>query len=58
MYEKLSGMTGTAETEAKEFGETYQFEVIVIPTNRPIARDDKSDVIYRTLPEKWNAVVE
>jgi preprotein translocase subunit SecA len=58
MYEKLSGMTGTAETEAAEFGETYQLEVIVIPTNRPIARDDKSDVIYRTLPEKWNAVVE
>ncbi|MEZ5427139.1 MAG: preprotein translocase subunit SecA [Pyrinomonadaceae bacterium] len=58
MYEKLSGMTGTAETEEKEFGETYQLEVIVIPTNRPMVRQDKSDVIYRTLPEKWNAVVE
>jgi preprotein translocase subunit SecA len=58
MYEKLSGMTGTAETEEKEFGETYQLEVIVIPTNRPMVRVDKSDVIYRTLPEKWNAIVE
>ena len=57
MYEKLSGMTGTAETEEKEFGETYQLEVIVIPTNRPMVRVDRSDVIYRTLPEKWNAIV-
>ncbi|MDH3493874.1 MAG: preprotein translocase subunit SecA [Acidobacteriota bacterium] len=58
MYEKLSGMTGTAETEAEEFGETYGLSVIVIPTNRPTVRDDHSDVIYRTLPEKWNAAVE
>ena len=58
MYEKLSGMTGTAETETEEFGETYGLDVIVIPTNRPMVREDKSDVIYRTLPEKWNAVVE
>lgn len=58
MYEKLSGMTGTAETEADEFEEVYGLSVIVIPTNRPIARDDHSDVIYRTIPEKWNAVVE
>ncbi len=58
MYEKLSGMTGTAETEAEEFGETYQSEVIVIPTNRPMVRDDHSDIIYRTLPEKWNAIVD
>ncbi len=58
MYEKLSGMTGTAETETEEFGETYGLDVIVIPTNRPMVRDDKSDVIYRTLPEKWNAVVD
>ena len=57
MYEKLSGMTGTAETEEQEFGETYQLEVIVIPTNQPIARADRSDVIYRTLPEKWDATV-
>ncbi|MDQ3322781.1 MAG: preprotein translocase subunit SecA [Acidobacteriota bacterium] len=58
MYEKLSGMTGTAETEAEEFGETYGLDVIVIPTNRPMVRKDNSDVIYRTLPEKWNAVVD
>ncbi len=58
MYEKLSGMTGTAETETEEFGETYGLDVIVIPTNRPMIREDKSDVIYRTLPEKWNAVVD
>jgi len=58
MYEKLSGMTGTAETEAEEFGETYGLDVIVIPTNRPMVRNDNSDIIYRTLPEKWNAVVD
>ena len=58
MYEKLSGMTGTAETETEEFGETYGLDVIVIPTNRPMVRQDMSDVIYRTLPEKWNAVVD
>jgi preprotein translocase subunit SecA len=58
MYEKLSGMTGTAETEAEEFGETYGLDVIVIPTNRPMVRDDKSDIIYRTLPEKWDAIVD
>ncbi len=58
MYEKLSGMTGTAETEAEEFGETYGLDVIVIPTNRPMIREDKSDIIYRTLPEKWNAIVD
>ena len=58
MYEKLSGMTGTAETETEEFGATYGLDVIVIPTNRPMIREDKSDIIYRTLPEKWNAVVD
>ncbi|MGI8670330.1 MAG: preprotein translocase subunit SecA, partial [Aridibacter sp.] len=57
MYEKLSGMTGTAETEAEEFEEVYGLSVIVIPTNQPIAREDRSDIIYRTLPEKWDAVV-
>ncbi len=57
MYEKLSGMTGTAETEAEEFGEVYGLDVIVIPTNRPMVRADNSDVIYRTLPEKWDAIV-
>ena len=58
MYEKLSGMTGTAETEAEEFGETYNIDVVVIPTNRAMVRKDTSDVIYRTLPEKWDAVVD
>jgi preprotein translocase subunit SecA len=58
MYEKLSGMTGTAETEAEEFGTTYGLDVIVVPTNRPMIRKDHSDVIYRTLPEKWNAVTD
>jgi preprotein translocase subunit SecA len=58
MYEKLSGMTGTAETEAEEFGETYNIDVVVIPTNRSMVRKDTSDVIYRTLPEKWDAVVD
>ncbi|QQS40165.1 MAG: preprotein translocase subunit SecA [Acidobacteriota bacterium] len=58
MYEKLSGMTGTAETEAEEFQTTYGLSVIVIPTNRPMVRKDNPDIIYRTLPEKWNAVVD
>jgi preprotein translocase subunit SecA len=58
LYEKLSGMTGTAETEAAEFHSTYKLDVVVIPTNQPMVRKDHSDVIYRTLPEKWNAVVE
>jgi preprotein translocase subunit SecA len=58
MYEKLSGMTGTAETEAEEFGTTYNLDVIVIPTNRAMIRQDHSDMIYRTLPEKWDAVID
>src|SRR5213595_1083646 len=58
MYDKLSGMTGTAETEASEFHSTYKLEVIVIPTHMPMVRKDNPDVIYRTLPEKWDAVVE
>src|SRR6266542_3570576 len=58
LYEKLSGMTGTAETEAAEFQSTYKLDVIVIPTHMPMVRTDFSDVIYRTLPEKWNAVIE
>jgi preprotein translocase subunit SecA len=58
LYEKLSGMTGTAETEAGEFHSTYKLDVVVIPTNQPMVRKDHSDVIYRTLPEKWDAVVE
>ena len=58
LYEKLSGMTGTAETEAGEFHATYKLEVIVIPTHMPMVRKDNPDMIYRTLPEKWDAVVE
>src|SRR5436853_1367300 len=58
LYDKLAGMTGTAETEAAEFDATYKLEVAVIPTNQPMIRKDNSDVIYRTLPEKWDAVVE
>src|SRR2546427_1813030 len=58
LYEKLSGMTGTADTEAAEFHSTYKLDVIVIPTHMPMVRKDNPDVIYRTLPEKWDAVVE
>lgn len=58
MYEKLGGMTGTAETEAEEFGTVYGLDVVIIPTNRPMVRKDGADVIYRTLPEKWDAVVD
>ena len=58
LYEKLSGMTGTAETEAAEFASTYKLDVIVIPTHMPMVRADRSDVIYRTLPEKWDAVID
>jgi preprotein translocase subunit SecA len=58
MYKKLSGMTGTADTEAAEFGEIYNLDVTQIPTNRPMVRKDNSDLVYRTGPEKWNAVVE
>ncbi len=58
MYNKLSGMTGTAETEAGEFFDIYKLEVTVIPTNRPIARDDRQDYVYKTKREKYNAVIE
>ncbi len=58
MYNKLSGMTGTAETEAGEFWNIYKLDVVVIPTNRPIARNDMNDRIYRTKREKYNAVIE
>ena len=58
MYHKLAGMTGTAETEAGEFWEIYKLEVVVIPTNRPIARDDRDDFVYKTNREKYNAVIE
>ncbi|MEO5860547.1 MAG: preprotein translocase subunit SecA, partial [Pyrinomonadaceae bacterium] len=58
MYEKLSGMTGTAETEAEEFGTTYNIDVVIIPTNRSMVRVDNPDMIYRTIEEKWDAVVD
>jgi preprotein translocase subunit SecA len=58
MYEKLAGMTGTAETEAGEFWDIYKLDVVVIPTNKPVRRLDFEDVIYRTKREKYNAIIE
>ncbi|RQP09631.1 MAG: preprotein translocase subunit SecA [Chryseobacterium sp.] len=58
MYNKLAGMTGTAETEAGELWEIYKLDVVVIPTNRPIQRNDKHDLVYKTNREKYNAVIE
>ena len=58
MYHKLSGMTGTAETEAGEFWDIYKLDVVVIPTNRPIARIDMNDRVYKTKREKYKAVIE
>ena len=58
MYNKLSGMTGTAETEAGEFWEIYKLDVTVIPTNEPIARDDRDDLVFKTKREKYNAVID
>lgn len=58
MYKKLAGMTGTAQTEAAEFGKIYGLDVVTVPTHRPMVRTDNSDVIYRTAEEKWEAVVE
>ena len=58
MYRKLSGMTGTAVTEAGEFWEIYKLDVVEIPTNKPIARDDKEDLVYKTKREKYNAVID
>lgn len=58
MYNKLAGMTGTAETEAGELWEIYKLDVVVIPTNRPILRNDKQDLVYKTNREKYNAVIE
>ncbi len=58
MYEKLAGMTGTAETESSEFWEIYKLDVAVIPTNKPTTRKDMNDVVYRTKREKFNAVIE
>lgn len=58
MYHKLSGMTGTAETEAGEFWSIYKLDVVVIPTNRPVIRDDQDDLIYKTKREKYNAIIQ
>ena len=58
MYHKLAGMTGTAETEAGEFWEIYELDTVVIPTNRPIQRDDRQDKVFKTVREKFNAVVD
>jgi len=58
MYRKLAGMTGTAETEAGEFWDIYKLDVVVIPTNKPIARDDREDLVFKTTREKFNAVAK
>ncbi|MDR0364240.1 MAG: preprotein translocase subunit SecA [Bacteroidales bacterium] len=58
MYNKLAGMTGTAETEAGEFWNIYKLDVVVIPTNRPIQRHDREDIVYKTAREKYNAVID
>jgi preprotein translocase subunit SecA len=58
MYHKLAGMTGTAETEAGEFWSIYKLDVVVIPTNKPITRDDREDLVYKTKREKYNSVIE
>ncbi len=58
MYNKLSGMTGTAQTEAGELWDIYELDVVVIPTNKPIARDDREDKVYKTNREKYNAVIK
>ena len=58
MYHKLAGMTGTAETESSEFWNIYKLDVVVIPTNRPVIRDDREDLVYKTMREKYNAVIE
>ncbi|MBC7884816.1 MAG: preprotein translocase subunit SecA [Saprospiraceae bacterium] len=58
MYHKLAGMTGTAETEASEFWQIYKLDVVVIPTNKPVVRQDRDDLVYKTGREKFNAVIE
>jgi preprotein translocase subunit SecA len=58
MYEKLAGMTGTAETEADEFHQIYKLDVVVIPTNRPVRRVDRNDVVYKTQREKFKAIID
>ncbi len=58
MYNKLAGMTGTAETEEGEFFEIYKLEVVVAPTNKPVVRDDQDDAVFKTKREKYNAIIE
>ena len=58
MYHKLAGMTGTAETEAKELWDIYELDVVVVQTNRPIVRYDENDLVYKTSREKYNAIIE
>src|SRR5256712_5266522 len=58
MYDKLAGMTGTAETEETEFYQIYKLEVVVIPTNRPVRRVDQHDLIYKTRREKYKAIMD
>jgi len=57
MYHKLAGMTGTAETEAKELWDIYELDVVTIPTNKPLVRDDRQDLVYKTAREKYNAII-
>ncbi len=58
LYDKLAGMTGTADTEAEEFQQIYGLEVVVVPTDKPMIRDDRADLVYRTMNEKFNSIVE
>ncbi|MDG2329953.1 MAG: preprotein translocase subunit SecA, partial [Flavobacteriales bacterium] len=58
MYHKLAGMTGTAETEAKELWDIYELDVLSVPTNKPIQRDDREDLVFKTAREKYNAIIE
>ena len=58
LYKGLSGMTGTAQTEAEEFDKIYSLDVVSIPTNRPLVREDENDLVYRTEPEKWDAIID
>ena len=58
MYHKLAGMTGTAETEAKEFWDIYQLDVVIVPTNRAVSRQDQDDFVYKSAREKYNAVIQ
>ncbi len=58
LYKALAGMTGTAQTEAEEFAKIYKLEVVSIPTNRPVVREDFTDLVYRTEPEKWDSILD